>query len=152
MNTSLYFEITSNLFVVGWLCLFCGNFIKANSTCRNRLLFIGGRLIPLGLFAAFLYHMVLTRDIEPQGNIFTYDGVIALFGVPERIINFWAELLALMLVVTRWMVDDGTTKGVNRYGLAVCLVGAFVSVAIGFVLYQLTVLGKGLAQRCLVQK
>ncbi len=144
MDSSLYFETSSNLFLLAWLSLFIGYFLREENTWRVRLLFLGGRLIPFGMFVAFVIGVILTRNIEPQGNMFTYEGVIEFFSITERLFNVWNELLALMLVLIRWMIDDSVSRRVNRYWMTICLLAAFVSSAFAFILYWLHTLPREL--------
>ncbi len=128
----LLFGAFTNLFVLGWGALVLACFLPA-SVLRRRLLFTGGRLAPLLLLAAFLVGYGLTRGLP--GNIFTLDGVLMLFGVPEKVLTAWFETLGIALLVCRWMVDDAERQGAPLPLLATSLVAAFFAVALGLFIY-----------------
>ncbi len=139
MDNVFIFNSVSNTFILGWLSLLIGIFLAHESPTRRRLLFIGGRLIPLALLVAFLSGAVLTRSIEPKGNIFSYEGVITMLSVPERILNLWTEILAYMLFVARWIVDDLAKRHVPKGFSVFCVIAAFLSGALGILAYFISI-------------
>ncbi|MFL0799635.1 MAG: DUF4281 domain-containing protein [Agarilytica sp.] len=135
MDNVFIFNTVSNTFILGWLSLLIGSFLAYESPNRRRLLFIGGRLIPLVLLAAFLSGVALTRSIEPKGHIFSYDGVITMLSVPERVLNLWTEILAYMLFVARWIVDDLQKRHIPKGFSVFCVIATFLSGALGILAY-----------------
>jgi len=135
----LIFGVASNLFVAAWLMLLVALWIKATSRWRARLLWAGGRLVPTLLLIGFLLGLILTRGMEPEGSIMTYDGMLRIFERPERTLNVWIEILALALFVTRWIIDHAETHSIKKWATTLVLFVAFISGGLGCLAYLLLV-------------
>ena len=132
-DIEMIFGAFTNLFVLGWACLFISVFTRTSSRLRHCLLMIGGRIVPLALLSMFVVGWLLTRDLP--GDITTLNGVLLGFTVPEKVILAWFEILGLALIVGHWMIVDGIDLGVPKPVVAISLVGAFFAVAIGLIAY-----------------
>ena len=132
-NNELLFGAFTNLFILGWLALLVGAFLKEESAARRYLLLIGGRVIPFILLGAFVLGWALTRGLP--GDIVSFEGVLLTNTIPEKVLSAWFEILGLALLVCRWMVDDSSVHRSPKLILVIGLVGAFVAAAIGLVLY-----------------
>ncbi|MFL0802514.1 MAG: DUF4281 domain-containing protein [Agarilytica sp.] len=139
MNNEFIFSAVSNIFVLGWLSLLIGSFLTYGSKTRYWLLLLGGRLLPLLLLGAFIAGVVDTRSMEPKGDIFTYNGIITMLSIPERILNIWTEILAYMLFVARWITDDLEKRQIAKGFSAFCVVAAFLSGAAGILAYGVSI-------------
>ncbi len=137
MNNALIFDIASTSFVLAWLGILIANFLPLTSRWRIGLLFLGGRVTPILFLVAFACGVIITKPMAPQGDIFTYDGVITLLSVPERILNIWIEILAYMLLVTRWILDDAQKRGMPTLVSGFCLLLSFISAGISLLVYCL---------------
>ncbi|MFL0809059.1 MAG: DUF4281 domain-containing protein [Agarilytica sp.] len=136
MDKSSIFLSANNIFLLGWLCLFCSVFLTRRPRIQSAMSTIGGRLIPLFLFGCFFAGFLITRDTQLKGDIFTFQGIIALFSAEERLLNIWIELLALMLVATNWMLEDARTRGLH-VGFQVLVAGvSFFSAGIAYLVYM----------------
>lgn len=135
MSNEALFSATGNAFLVAWLALFVAVFLSENTQWRAGLLYFGGRVIPIALLVVFLAGLLLHRDLEPRGNLFTYEGMLLLFAVPERVLNLWVEVLAYALLVCRWMIDHATKSQVNKVALLTGLLVAFISGGMGILVY-----------------
>ena len=133
LDLELLFGSFTNLFVLGWLCLFVAVFIRETSPVRKHLLMVGGRIIPLMLLSMFVVGWMLTRGLP--GDITSFDGVLLGFSVPEKVMLAWFEILGFALIVGRWIIEDGLKTGAAKPIVAVSLIGAFFAVAIGLVVY-----------------
>lgn len=137
MNNTLIFSISSNSFVIGWLALLVAIYFPTASSLRRRLLFWGGRVIPIALLCAFLIGVVASRAIEPKGNMFSFEGIVTLFSVPERLLNVWMEVMAYSLLVGRWIIDDATQRCISRWWVLPCHLVLFISGGLGLLAYLL---------------
>lgn len=138
MNNELIFDIASTSFVLAWLGILIANFLPLTSRWRKGLLFLGGRVTPILFLIAFFCGVIITKPMAPQGDIFTYDGVITLLSVPERILNIWIEMLAYMLLLTRWIHDDAQKRGLPPLVSGFCLLVSFISAGLSLLVYGLT--------------
>ena len=135
MSGETMFSLTGNAFVLAWLALFMGLVVSRGLRVRRALLIFGGRLVPIVLLLIFLLGVFLHREAEPRGNMFSYEGMLLMLSVPERLLNIWVEVLALALFACRWMIDDAEHRGINRFAVAVCLLIAFISGGLGLLCY-----------------
>ncbi|PCI62876.1 MAG: hypothetical protein COB37_06035 [Kordiimonadales bacterium] len=131
----IIFGFTSNLFVLAWLGLLISVWLSRTSRWRPRLLWFGGRLVPIFLLTLFFAGALLTHGMEPAGSIFTYDGMLLIFERPERALNVWIEILALALFVTRWIIEQAQTHRLARLTTTAILLVAFVSGGLGLLVY-----------------
>ncbi|MBL4789376.1 MAG: DUF4281 domain-containing protein [Kordiimonadaceae bacterium] len=131
----IIFGFTSNLFVLAWLGLLISVWLSRTSRWRPRLLWFGGRLIPVFLLALFLAGALFTHGMKPEGSIFTYGGMLLIFERPERALNVWIEILALALFVSRWIVEQAQSRSLTRVGTTAILLVAFLSGGLGLLVY-----------------
>ncbi len=139
MDNEFIFSAVSNTFVLGWLSLLIGSALAYGSKARRWLLWLGGRFLPILLLVAFIAGVIATRSMEPKGDIFTYDGVITMLSIPERILNIWTELLAYMLFVARWIVDDLEKRLIPKGFSMFCVVASFISGVVGILAYGISI-------------
>lgn len=135
LDKEILFGSLTNLFILGWLALFIGGFMREPGKARKYLLIAGGRVIPLVLLAAFVVGWLLTRGMP--GDIVSLEGVLLGYTVPGKVLSAWFEILGLALLVSRWMVDDAAANGIPAPVLSVGLVGSFFAAAIGLLVYLL---------------
>lgn len=141
------FSLSSNCFVLAWLMLFIALFIPGHSRWRAYVLWLGGRLIPVGLLVVFFIGLISASDLEPKGNMFTFDGVVTLFSVPERLLNVWIEVMAYALLIGRWIIDDGLRRQLSRWAILPCHLVMFISGGLGLLLYLMVLASQGLLVR-----
>src|SRR5689334_20602433 len=106
--------------MLGWLLLVAGVLAPAGTT-RSRLLWAGGRLLPLLLSAAYLALLVLHWRSAPGGHFGSLAGVATLFASPGKLAGGWVHFLAFDLFIGRWMIDDVLARGASRWCLLPCL-------------------------------
>ncbi len=140
MDNANYFAIATNSFALLWLGMVIAYLLPAANRAGRALLLIGGRLAPVALFIAFTVGVFNASAIEPAGSLTSFEGVVAKFSVPERLLNVWLEILAFILLVTHWIIGDARTRGLSKLAVTPCLVLSFVSAAWGLLGY-LVVLG-----------
>lgn len=135
MSNEIAFGTFTNLFVLGWLALCAGAMLSPQQVWRTRLLWFGGRFVPIVLLAVFAgrYFLWLTADTE--GGFFSFDQVVTLFNQQNAVLNIWIELLALALLVGRWAVDDALKKEMPRMIVLPVLVVVFFSGGLGLLSY-----------------
>ncbi len=141
------FSISSNSFVLAWLLLLIAIFLPTVSRWRAYLLWTGGRFIPIALFIGFLTGVISASGLEPKGNMFTFDGVVTLFSVPERLLNMWMEVMAFSLLIGRWIIDDGMRRRLPRWALIPCHLVLFISGGFAVLLYLVVLTSQGLFRR-----
>jgi hypothetical protein len=137
MNNDLTFGITTNLFVVAWVCLAVAVFLPGNGRWRPRLLNLGGRILPIFLLFVYLAGFLMSRG--SGGNLFTFAGVVEIFSVPEKVLIIWIEILAYALFVGRWVIDHATEARVPRILVFACLLILFYSGGLGLLAYILVI-------------
>lgn len=138
MTNETLFSVTGNTFILAWLSLLVGMFLRPGAP-RSALLVLGGRFIPVALLMVFITGVFLHRDIEPQGDLFTYQGMLLLLSVPERLMNVWVEVLAYALFACRWVIDDAERREISKAPVLVCLLVAFISGGMGLLTYAVVV-------------
>jgi hypothetical protein len=139
MDSSQVFTLATNGFVLCWGGLFIAHFLPKTAKTRWVLLLLGGILAPAGLFLLFTLGVVNASDIEPAGSMTSFDGIVALFSVPERLLNVWVEILGFILLITHWIIEDSRRRDISRILVAPCLLLCFLSGAWGMLGYLLTV-------------
>lgn len=147
MSAASLFSLSGNAFVLAWLTLLVGALVPRHLRARRALLAFGGRLVPIALLLVFLAGVFAHHGAEPRGNMFTYQGMLLMLSVPERLLNIWIEVLALALFACRWMIDDAGQRGINRAAVAVCLLVAFVSGGLGLLCYAALLLLRHVSRR-----
>ena len=93
----------------------------------------------------FVAYWLIFGDNEGGGEMFTHEGVLALFrSKGERwVVGLWMELCTLFVIAAVWMLDDDARahgEGRKRLGvlaLLLCLLLTFFFAGFGFVLYLL---------------
>ncbi len=135
MTNDLIYSLTTNTFVLSWLLLSAAIFLSKASISRTRLLWVGGRLIPVALLISFLAGFIASKDIEPNGSLFSYTGILIKFSVPERLLNIWIEVLAYALLVGRWIIDDAASRGISKIYVLICMIVVFISGGLGLLSY-----------------
>jgi hypothetical protein len=139
MDSSQVFTLATNGFALCWLGLFVAHFLPEASRARAGLLLLGGILAPTALFLLFTVGVVNASDLEPAGSMTSFEGIVALFSVPERLLNVWVEILGFILLATCWIIEDARRRGINRLVVVPCLLVSFLSGAWGLLGYLLTV-------------
>jgi hypothetical protein len=120
--------------MLGWLLLVVA-VLAPPGPARTRLLWVGGRLVPLMLSAAYLVLLVLHWRSAPGGNFGSLAGVATLFASPGKLAGGWVHFLAFDLFIGRWMIDDVLARGAPRWWLLPCLPLTFVYGPVGLLLY-----------------
>jgi hypothetical protein len=139
MESSQVFTVATNGFALCWVGLFIAHFLPEASRARAGLLLLGGILAPTALFLLFTVGVVNASGLEPAGSMTSFEGIVALFSVPERLLNVWVEILGFILLATCWIIEDARRRGINRLVVVPCLLVSFLSGAWGLLGYLLTV-------------
>ncbi len=135
ISNQALFSATGNAFMLAWLALFVAAISGPQWRWRKWLMLIGGRIVPIGLLVIFVIGVLWHRDLEPAGSLFTFNGMVMLFSVPERLLNIWIEVLAYALLACHWMICDAAKRGIHTILLLGTLMVAFISGGIGIVVY-----------------
>lgn len=128
------FSTASLLAIGGWLLLATATALSA-APLQGRLLWAGGRLIPLLLAALYVAVLATHWGAVPGGGFATLATVSTLFAVPGKMLGGWIHFLAFDLLVGRWMVDDALRPGRSRLALVPALPLAFVFGPAGWLLH-----------------
>lgn len=147
MDKSSMFLTANNVFLFAWLCLLASMFCTRFPRLKAGLETIGGQVVPLVMFASFFAGFLLTRSIEPKGDILTFQGIVILFSAEERLLNVWIELLALMLVATRWIIHDSAKRGIHIGVRVFVVLIAFISAGFAYLAYFICIGIHGLPGR-----
>lgn len=139
MGSSQVFTLATNGFVLCWFGLFIAHFLPREANTRKVLLLLCGILAPAALFLLFTVGVVNASDLEPAGSMTSFDGIVALFSVSERLLNVWVEILGFILLITYWIIEDSRRRCISRILVAPCLLLCFLSGAWGILGYMLTV-------------
>ena len=102
MNPDQLFQVANQGAVVGWLLLGAGLFLPGR--WRARVLFLGGRLVPLALCLAYVVVMAFAWG-NRRGGFGSLEAVSLLFTSGNIVLAGWMHYLAFDLLVGRWQVD-----------------------------------------------
>lgn len=134
MSPEQAFTLASIAAMLGWLLLVAA-VLAPQGKARSRLLWAGGRLMPLLLSTAYLALLVLHWRSAPGGNFGSLAGVATLFASPGKLAGGWVHFLAFDLFIGRWMIDDVLARGASRWCLLPCLPLTFLYGPAGLLLY-----------------
>jgi hypothetical protein len=134
MTPEQTFTLASTAAMVGWMLL-VGAVLAPPGTARTRLLWGGGRLVPLLLSAAYLALLVWHWRSAPGGHFGSLDGVATLFASRGKLVGGWVHFLAFDLFIGRWMIDDVLARRAPRWQLLPCLPLTFLYGPAGLLLY-----------------
>jgi Domain of unknown function (DUF4281) len=104
MSPDEIFVFANRFAIVGWLLLVVGLF--APPRWAPRVLFFGGRVVPLMLCAGYAVALVRGWGTAPGGGFSTLDGVATLFASKPLLLAGWVHYLAFDLWLGRWQVDQ----------------------------------------------
>ena len=120
MSANLMFELGSMLALVGWGCLIIGSLpIWSSLSCR--LLFLGGRVLPILLSLLYLLLLIKYWGSAPQGGYDSLTSVGVLFDSPGNLAAGWTHFLAFDLFIGRWIIDEVRRENIASWRLAICL-------------------------------
>lgn len=136
MNERL-FSLLGLAAMIGWLGLGLAACLRAGPW-RQRLLFAGGRIVPVGLCAAYAVLLAAHWGSTPGGGFGSLAAVQALFAAPGKMLGAWTHFLAFDLLVGRWLVDDVLARGRARWPLAFTLPATFLFGPLGVLLHVAT--------------
>lgn len=149
MSLDQIFQIGSTTALLAWLLLATAS-VMAAGQWQRRLLFIGGRVIPVLLSAVYVVLLIIHWKSAPGGGFGSLDTVATLFASRGKLLGGWLHFLAFDLLVGRWIIDqviapnslEGRPKtGLSRWILLPCLPLTFMFGPAGFLLYQAMLLG-----------
>ena len=103
IDLAIAYGSLTNLFMIGWLLLAIGLFLREDSNWRGRLLLAGGRVIPLFILTVFVVGYLATRHLP--GSVAAFEGVLLGFSIPEKVLLAWIEVIGLALLIGRWTID-----------------------------------------------
>ena len=103
MTPALGFTLASQWAMGGWLLLVAGLFLPQRWAAR--VLFFGGRLVPLSLCLAYLLAILFWWG-DNAGGFGSLDAVALLFTSPGLLLAGWVHYLAFDLLLGRWQVDQ----------------------------------------------
>lgn len=134
MTPAFVFEWVNPASPLGFLLLALAVVAPAGRI-RDALLWLGGRLIPLLLCAAYAALLARYWGSAPNGSFTSFVGITALFAAPGKLLAAWVHFLAFDLLIGRWIVDDGLATRLPRWLLLPCLIPAFLYGPAGLLLY-----------------
>lgn len=119
------FAFCSNLAIAAWLGL-GGAVLLSKGPWRERLLFIAGRVVPLGLCLVYALVLVGYWGTAPGGGFASLASVQLLFVAPGKMLGGWLHFLAFDLLVGHWMVQTVAQQKLARWPLLLFLPLAFL--------------------------
>lgn len=137
MDLQLSFDITGLATFIGWAVMAVALFLSRHNNWHKGLMFVAGRLIPIALVVWFVGAGVAASTVEPRGDMFTLDGIIARFSVPDRLLVLWIEVLAYDLLLGRWIADDALARGWSPLVILPFLPLTFIRGPLGLLVYLL---------------
>ncbi len=111
MTPDQLFQIASQAAMTGWVLIAAGLFSPARWAAR--LLFIGGRVLPLGLCVAYTVAVLFWWGTAP-GGFGSLDAVAQLFTHKGMLLAGWIHYLAFDLLMGRWQVDQSLAAANHR--------------------------------------
>ncbi len=133
MDHTQLFGAATNIYLLGWVTLVFGGLLNHPGRTRQWLLIFGGRFVPCVLILLFAFLYIGSRD-QP-GSITSWTGLLTGFSQPDKLLGAWSELLALSLVIARWIIDDTTSHALPRWlGVSAVLI-SLIAPAFALVVY-----------------
>ena len=111
MTPDQLFQIASQSAMTGWVLIGTGLFLPAR--WATRVLFFGGRVIPLGLCLAYAVAVFSWWGSAP-GGFGSLDAVAELFTHKGMLLAGWIHYLAFDLLMGRWQVDQSLTAPTHK--------------------------------------
>lgn len=93
--------------------------------------------VAMPLLLGVAYAVLLFTDMGGGGdaNMFTLQGVMAIFDKPQTTIAAWIHYLVFDLFVGAWIVRDAERKDMPRLLVAPCLLGTWFFGPVGLMTY-----------------
>ena len=135
MTPELGFQAASQWAMAGWVLLAAGLFLPPSWSAR--VLFFGGRVVPLGLCIAYLA-AVLYWWGDNAGGFASLDAVALLFTSKGLLLAGWVHYLAFDLLLGRWQVDRvlaAPNPAVLRWLVLPCLCATLMFGPAGLLLF-----------------
>jgi hypothetical protein len=133
VTPALWFSLANSLALFGWVLMTVG--LWSRGAWRGRLLWVGGRLLPLLLCAGYAVLLPVYAGTAPDGGFGTLPQVQALFAAPGMALAGWLHFLAFDLLVGRWIVDDTCQRRLPRLAVMPSLVLTFLAGPVGLLLH-----------------
>ena len=128
MTPEQIFSLANPAATLGWVLLLA-------APRRRWATFVAGRVIPLGLAAAYLVLFVV-HWFEGKGGFSTLQGVADLFSNPWLLLAGWIHYLAFDLLIGAWEVRDAQRRGIPHLFVVPCLALTFMLGPAGWLLYR----------------
>lgn len=103
MTPEQLFQIASQAAMAGWVLLVAGLYLPSRRAAL--VLFVGGRVIPLGLCLAYAAAILAWWGDAP-GGFGSLDAVSLLLTHKGVLLAGWIHYLAFDLLIGRWQVDQ----------------------------------------------
>lgn len=133
MTPENLFLIAGRVAMPGWLLLAVGLFVPTRWSAR--LLWLGGRFVPLLLSAAYAGSLLVWWG-GSDGGFQTLDAVARLFESKGLLLAGWIHYLAFDLLVGRWQVDQALARGgALRWLVLPCLAATLMFGPVGLLLF-----------------
>ena len=135
MEIERQYQIILSLVSSAWLSLIIGAFLEKGKLWRNKLLFLGGRLIPLLLAVFYLYGMIISWQGYIKVDLGSLSGLSDYYESSQNILSAWLHYFVVDLFIGRWIVDD--SKGLPPWLVVSVLILTFTSAPTGILSYFL---------------
>lgn len=128
----ILFQLGSLIVLPGWLALMVAAFWAKP---RSQLIAAARFVVPALLAVAYVYLIGTGLDAFKDGGFNSIAQVRALFSHDGALTAGWLHYLAFDLFVGAWIVERGTSRGINGLLLLPCLVLTFLFGPAGYLLF-----------------
>ena len=133
MNEALF--SAASLVAIGAWCVLVIAAFRPACKARARLLYLGGRIAPLGLCALYAAVIVLRAPSPPGSGFSSLAAFMTGQTAPGNALTGWLHFLAFDLWVGRWVVDDTLRGRAPRLALVLSLPATLMYGPLGLLLH-----------------
>jgi len=99
--------------------------------------------LPAVLAVAYALLLFTEPTIDPDANMLSLSGVMAIFDQPQTVVAAWLHYLIFDLFIGAWEVRDAARRGIPHGWVIPCLVATFLFGPLGLLAYFALRLAKG---------
>lgn len=99
--------------------------------------------LPMSLAVAYGLLLFTEPSGNPDSNMLSLDGVMAIFDQPQTVVAAWLHYLIFDLFVGAWEVRDAARRGIPHWQVIPCLVLTFLFGPLGLLAYLTLRLARG---------
>ncbi len=131
INAQWLFDVATPFSLLGWLLLLVAYFWAG----KREGLVLSAQVVGVILCAVFSVGLFYTWNMEPRGDLFSFEGIVTKFSISERLVFNWIEILAYDLLIGTWMVMDAVRRQLPIYWVLLSLLVLWMFGPLGLCFY-----------------